>query len=191
MDREEKLAIVLEGLKEKRSVADICREHKISQTLYYRWRDKFLESGRKGLINGTSDDNHYKAEIGRLQKIIGKQAIQIEIFKKNRGAIGNKIEAVEMLREAGYTIKGASCALGISRIGGVSNSCGYYSAKEVRVIEWAEEDIKDCELLRRIKEIKTEHPFWGYRRVTAWLKHREGIRVNHKRVQIGGVSNSC
>jgi transposase len=46
---EEKLAIVLEGLKEKRSVADICREHKISQTLYYRWRDKFLESGRKDL----------------------------------------------------------------------------------------------------------------------------------------------
>ena len=40
---EEKLALVLEGLKEKRSVADICREHKISQTLYYRWRDKFLE----------------------------------------------------------------------------------------------------------------------------------------------------
>ena len=81
---EEKLAIVLEGLKEKDSVADICREHKISQTLYYRLRDKFLESGRKGLINGTSDDNHYKAEIERLQKIIGKQAIQIEILKKQR-----------------------------------------------------------------------------------------------------------
>jgi transposase-like protein len=45
---EENLAIALEGLKEKRSVADIYREHKISQTLYYRWRDKFLESGRKG-----------------------------------------------------------------------------------------------------------------------------------------------
>ncbi len=33
---DEKLAIVLEGLKGKRSVADICREHQISQTLYYR-----------------------------------------------------------------------------------------------------------------------------------------------------------
>jgi len=81
-----------------------------------------------------------------------------------------------MLKEAGYTIKDACNALGISR-------SGYYSAKEVRVIEWAEGDIKDCELLRKIKEIKTEHTFWGYRRVTAWLKHREGIRVNHKRVQ--------
>lgn len=79
---EEKLAIVLEGLKEKRSVADICREHRISQTLYYRWRDKFLESGKKGLINGSTDDNPYKAEIERLQKIIGKQAIQIEILEK-------------------------------------------------------------------------------------------------------------
>jgi len=60
---EEKLAIVMEGLKEKRSVAEICREHQISQTLYYRWRDKFLEGGKKGLINGSSDDRHYKAEI--------------------------------------------------------------------------------------------------------------------------------
>jgi len=52
---EEKLAIVLEGLKGRRSVADICREHKISQTLYYRWRDKFLEGGKKALVNGAGD----------------------------------------------------------------------------------------------------------------------------------------
>lgn len=77
---DEKLAIVLEGLKEERSVADICREHKISQTLYYRWRDKFLEGGKKGLINNVADDNGYKAEIERLQKIICKQAIQIIVL---------------------------------------------------------------------------------------------------------------
>ena len=82
---EEKLEIVLEGLKEKKPIAEICREHQISQTLYYRWRDKFLEAGEKGLINGGSDDNVYKAEIERLQKIIGKQAIQIEILKERRG----------------------------------------------------------------------------------------------------------
>ena len=60
---DEKFAIVLEGLKEKKSVAEICREHQISESLYYRWRDKFLEAGKKGLVNGASDDNVYKAKI--------------------------------------------------------------------------------------------------------------------------------
>ncbi len=87
---EEKLAIVMEGLKGKRSVAEICREHRISQTLYYRWRDRFLEGGKKGLANGVSDDAHYKAEIEKLQKIIGKQAIQIEILKKTEELFGTK-----------------------------------------------------------------------------------------------------
>ncbi len=87
---EEKLAIVLEGLKEKRPVAEICRQHRISQTLYYRWRDKFLEGGKKGLINGAGDDNAYKAEIEKLQKIIGKQTIQIEILKKTAELFGTK-----------------------------------------------------------------------------------------------------
>lgn len=85
---DEKLAIVMEGLKEKRSVADICREHKISQTLYYRWRDKFLEGGKNGLVNGAGDGNVYKAEIEKLQKIIGKQAIQLEILKKTEDLFG-------------------------------------------------------------------------------------------------------
>jgi transposase-like protein len=87
---DEKLAIVMEGLKEKRSIADICREHKISQTLYYRWRDKFLEGGKRGLANGAPDGNVYKAEIEKLQKIIGKQAIQIEILKKTEELFGRR-----------------------------------------------------------------------------------------------------
>ena len=79
---EEKFGIVLEGVKGKRAVADICREHQISQSLFYRWRDKFLEGGKRALSNGVSGDDAYKAEIEKLQKIIGKQAIQIEILKK-------------------------------------------------------------------------------------------------------------
>lgn len=87
---EEKLAIVMEGLKEKKSVAEICREHQISQTLYYKWRDRFLEGGKKSLANGSSDSNVYKAEIDKLQKIIGKQAVQIEILKKTEEYFGTR-----------------------------------------------------------------------------------------------------
>jgi len=75
-----------------------------------------------------------------------------------------------MLKKSGYTIKDVCKALGISR-----NS--YYSAKKAKVVEKAKRakmaDFKDGDLVRRIKEIKAEHPFWGYRRVTAWLKALE------------------
>jgi len=84
---EEKLAVVLEGLNQRKSVAEICREHEISQTLYYRWRDRFLEGARKGLENGGPDEKAYRSEIERLEKLIGKQAIQIEILKKTESLL--------------------------------------------------------------------------------------------------------
>lgn len=87
---EEKFAIVLEGLKEQRPVAEICREHQISQNLYYRWRDKFLAAAKKGLINGGGNDQAYRQMIEKLQKIIGKQAIQIEILKKTDELLGTR-----------------------------------------------------------------------------------------------------
>ncbi len=37
-------------------------------------------------------------------------------------------------------------------------------------------------LLKRIKDIKGEHPFWGYRRVWAYLRYIDGLLVNKKRV---------
>lgn len=87
---DEKLVIVMEGLKDKKSVADICREHKVSQTLYYKWRDKFLEGGRKALDHSASGEEAHRAEVEKLQKIIGKQAIQIEILKKTEELFGKK-----------------------------------------------------------------------------------------------------
>jgi len=83
---EEKMAIVLEGIKGQKSGAEICREHQISQTLFYRWRDRFLESGQKGLTNGGGRDESevLRAQIEKLEKIIGRQTIAIEALKKPR-----------------------------------------------------------------------------------------------------------
>jgi len=46
LSEEEKMAIVLAGLKGEQSIAEICREHQISQSQYYKWRDRFLEAGK-------------------------------------------------------------------------------------------------------------------------------------------------
>lgn len=87
---DEKMAIVLEGISGKVSVADICRTHQISQTLYYRWRDKFLEGGRSALNGKKEHSNSTDAEIEKLEKIIGKQTVQIEILKKTQELLGKR-----------------------------------------------------------------------------------------------------
>lgn len=83
---------------------------------------------------------------------------------------------VDSLKQAGYTVAAACQAIGFSR-------SGYYASRhpeEVKVRVLGEDEL---ELITKIKEIKGKHPFWGYRRVWAWLRHREGIMVNQKRVR--------
>lgn len=50
-------------------------------------------------------------------------------------------------------------------------------ARSARVID------ADAELLERIRPIKAEHPFWGWRRVWAWLRFHHGVTINKKRVE--------
>jgi len=47
------MAIVLERLKGQESISEICRDHQISQTLFCRCQDHFLEDGQKKLANGA------------------------------------------------------------------------------------------------------------------------------------------
>ncbi len=84
---EEKLAIVLEGLKESANISELCRQHGISQTAFYHWRDKFLEGGKNALATGgggstTSSSEADKAKIAELERVIGQQAVEIQVFKK-------------------------------------------------------------------------------------------------------------
>ena len=89
---EEKMAIVLEGIKGVRSVSEVCREHQISQTQYYQWRDKFLAGAQQGLSygSGNGEVQQLRQELGRLQRLIGKQAIQIELLKKTEELFGER-----------------------------------------------------------------------------------------------------
>lgn len=86
------------------------------------------------------------------------------------------MKAVDSLKQSGYTILDACQALGIAR-------SGYYAAQKVHEPKKQIVDADEKELLKRIEAIKSTYPFWGYRRVTAWLRHREKILVNQKRVR--------
>lgn len=47
---EEKIRIVIEGMRDELSVAELCRREGVSDTLYYRWSKEFLEAGKERLI---------------------------------------------------------------------------------------------------------------------------------------------
>jgi transposase len=83
---EERLALILESLRNEQSVSDLCREHGISQTTFYKWRDKFLEGGKKALLgNGASSkpSETSQAKVKELEQVIGRQTVEIQILKKN------------------------------------------------------------------------------------------------------------
>ncbi len=78
---EQKIAIVLAGLRGDRSVKEVCREHQISDTLYYSWRDKLLEGGREALAGKEerSGERELRRKIRELERALGRKTYELEI----------------------------------------------------------------------------------------------------------------
>lgn len=78
-----KLAIVLEGLKSNGSVAELCRRHGISDSLYYRWRDAFVDGGKRALSGKLESPNtEMQSKLAEYEKVIGRLTVQNEVLKK-------------------------------------------------------------------------------------------------------------
>jgi transposase InsO family protein len=85
------------------------------------------------------------------------------------------VTQVDALREAGWSVVAACRILGLS-------PSGYDVARQQRPGPAAVPNPSDAALLERIRPLTEAHPCWGDRRVWAWLRYREGLRVNKKRV---------
>ena len=74
-------AIVLAGLRGKRSVKDVCREHEISNTLFYSCRDKLLEGDREALARKEerSGERELRPKIRELERALGRKTFKLEI----------------------------------------------------------------------------------------------------------------
>lgn len=82
---EEKLNIVLAGMKGDISVAELCRRHNISQTLYYRWRDVFIQRGLEGLSGKPcveKEREQLRAKTQEYEQLIGRLTVKLAELKK-------------------------------------------------------------------------------------------------------------
>ncbi len=88
---EDKIRIVLEGLRGEISVSQLCRRESISPALYYQWSKAFLEAGKNGLTVDTRRDatkvevQRLKDENEALKKALAETMLDVQRLKKSLG----------------------------------------------------------------------------------------------------------
>jgi transposase len=95
---EDKIRIVLEGLRGEDSIAELCRREGIVQNLYYRWSKEFLEAGKKRLAGdtaraATSDEvKDLRREASALKEVVAELTLENRLLKKSVAADGEDAE---------------------------------------------------------------------------------------------------
>jgi transposase len=86
---EEKIRIVLEGLRGEDSISELCRREGIAQSLYYSWSKEFLEAGKKRLAGDTarqatsSEVKDLRAEAAALKEAVADLTLENRLLKKS------------------------------------------------------------------------------------------------------------
>ena len=86
---EEKIRIILEGLKGEESIATICRREGIAPTMYYKWSKAFLEAGKRQLQGDTireassSEVTELLKENEQLKQLVAEVSLKNRVLKKS------------------------------------------------------------------------------------------------------------
>jgi transposase len=91
---EDKIRIVLDGLRGEASVAELCRREGIAESMYYSWSKEFLEAGKRRLAGdtaraATSDEvKALRQEARALKEVVAEQTLELRLVKKSMIAAG-------------------------------------------------------------------------------------------------------
>ena len=94
---EEKVRIVLEGLRGEEKVAELCRREGIHQNMYYKWSKEFLEAGKARLTGDTkreassSEVADMRRENEQLKQVVAELLLKNRVLKKS--ALGGETSA--------------------------------------------------------------------------------------------------
>jgi transposase-like protein len=89
-DAQFKFETVLEALRSEKSAAQICRERDINENLLSRWKQEFVSKGPEVFEkNGQRADGEVAARVAELERLVGRQALELEILKKAGALLGS------------------------------------------------------------------------------------------------------
>ena len=86
---EEKIRIVLDGLRGECSISELCRREGIAESLYYNWSKDFLEAGKKRLAGdmvrqaNSTEVKALRAEARDLKEVVAEQTLELRLLKKS------------------------------------------------------------------------------------------------------------
>ena len=92
---EDKIRIVLEGLRGEDSIAALCRREGIAESLYYAWSKDFLEAGKRRLAGDTAraattdEVKMLREEARTLKEVVAEQALELRLLKKSMIGVGD------------------------------------------------------------------------------------------------------
>ena len=92
---EDKIRIVLEGLRGEESIAALCRREGIAESLYYSWSKEFLEAGKRRLAGDTAraattdEVKALRQEARGLKEVVAEQALELRLLKKSLNGAGD------------------------------------------------------------------------------------------------------
>jgi len=95
---EDKIRIVLDGLRGEDSIAEICRREGLAKSQYYVWSKEFLEAGKRRLAGDTAraattdEVKGLRRESTALKEVVAEQALEIRLLKKSMIADGDESE---------------------------------------------------------------------------------------------------
>ena len=88
---DEKIRIVLEGLRGESSISEICRQEGIASSVYYKWSKAFLQAGKNGLTRDTLRDatsdqvKQLRQENDQLKQSLAEAILDVQRYKKSFG----------------------------------------------------------------------------------------------------------
>lgn len=86
---EEKIRVVLAGLRGEESIASLCRQEGISESLYYSWSKEFLEAGKRRLAGDTTrqatspEVKDLRSESAALKEVVAELTLENRLLKKS------------------------------------------------------------------------------------------------------------
>ena len=124
---EEKIRIVLDGLRGETSIAELCRREGIAESRYYSWSKEFLEAGKRRLAGDTAraattdEVKQLRREAQDLKEVVAEQALELRLLKHDRGwgrpnmrlPASEKLEIIHIVEQSHLPVRRTLDKLGI------------------------------------------------------------------------------